>query len=241
MAVGAAAFVTATTAPAGSATSHAQLGRSASEITIASQRSGSWAGSSATWPTFPPSRSHALTSPCGVSPTRSARPLPAARSLARDGRQMQDLRVHLQVLGDRAGPCQHPLRAFGADGRGLERGRLLGREDHELELAAIGLEELLDLPRRALRDDERAPAQPGRLQGAVERAAAGAAGSVGQDVGGHVPDRRVVEGHLELRPLRGSCETMAQALPGGRGAVNVTYVRIPNRMASPTVPAADAR
>ena len=75
----------------------------------------------------------------------------------------------------------------------------------QLELAAIGLEQLLDLAGHAARDDQRAPAEPRGLQRAVEGAAARAPRAVREDVDRHVADGRVVEVQ--------ACSPLAVALP----------------------------
>ena len=102
----------------------------------------------------------------------------------------------------------------------------------QLELVAVGLEQRLDLAAHALREDQRAPAEPRGLQGAVEGGAAGAARAVVEHVDRHMADGRVVEmqvfGSPSRRGLWEDGATLRQAAESAdrswRGAL-----RIPNR------------
>ena len=143
--------VTAATAPAARARAScaAQSSHSRSLSTHASQRSGSCSSCSGA-SAISPAASHSRTSPCGVIPTKAARPRPrVAASRAPPGR----------CAGSRCPPrpprrSGRPTRApaGGARGRravGLQRGGVRGGDHAQVELVAVGREQSVDLARVA--------------------------------------------------------------------------------------------
>ena len=95
-------------------------------------------------------------------------------------------------------------------------------------------------PGDALRHDQRARPEPGGLQGAVERAAAGSARAVAHLVDRHMPDGRVVEVQVSSRSVGPRVAPLAGARAGWCAARR-RCIRTPNRIGAPTVVAARGR
>ena len=194
----AAPAVTATTAPAPrpQAISPAQAARSSSLSTIASQRAPSASCSAArSAPARPPTRllPARARAPAGSGPRSPPRATPG-RDLPRHRRQVQDRGARHELRRDLPRPAD-----AGAGGgpapTPLVSSVVVCRPARTLSSSSrlVGSQQLLQLLWNPPRHDDRAQAQPGGLDGAVQGRAADPPLAPGQHVHRHVADGRVVE------------------------------------------------